>query len=267
MKHKEQMYIIRENLKREYKQDVEKLTLTMDTVTRDSDEFVTLYHGTSTKYLNDILKKGILPRNQTGHTNWDVHVESIPNVTYLTDKWHYFYAINAVMEHSKEFAHFPCYIECKVPKRLLVMDEDFIHSDFMNKKIEKAIRVKSEITYDATECLNEYGTVGVYGSITPSMIVSFTVLADQKTISELTKKNGDYVKDWKTWQIGKGKGKVTLRDLHKIEAKSDRNGTWWMNTVDLSAPIGFIINQATGKLALTSKEYADHFNTAIYPPI
>lgn len=267
MNHKQKMYNIRQNLKNEYIKEVSQISGNPDTTTHESDELVTVYHGTSTKYLNSILKDGILPRNLTGNTNWHEDALSIPNVTYMTDKWHYLYAINAVVEHGVSPGSFPCYIECKVPKRLLVIDEDFIHSEFMNKKIERAMRNSNDIEYDPMECLTEYGTVGVLGSIPPSMMVSFSVLADGDTIKNILKKSGTFMKDWMNWQKGKGKGQLTLRELWKMESSGKHNGTWWLDKVDTKKPLGFIINQGTDKLAITDKQYADQFNAMVKQPI
>lgn len=43
-----------------------------------------LYHGTSEKYLKDILEKGILPRSQTNNTNWKHTIQSNKSLVYLT---------------------------------------------------------------------------------------------------------------------------------------------------------------------------------------
>lgn len=61
------------------------------------NETITLYHGTTTDRLNSILKKGLLPRKETDIDNWewnDDNENSIENVVYLSNKWHYFYAFN-----------------------------------------------------------------------------------------------------------------------------------------------------------------------------
>lgn len=138
-------------LKRKYMNDILSITEEEIKQKAQSDkDTITLYHGTTTDRLNSILQNGILPRAKTGIDNWQGEKSSIETVTYMTNKWHYFYAfrtfqlyINATygddFENIKHLDTFPCYVECKVPKGLLVMDEDFLFTRFMVKKISSNI--------------------------------------------------------------------------------------------------------------------------------
>lgn len=48
--------------------------------------YMTLQHGTSTKYLASILKNGLLPAGHTGINNWKQAQQSTGELTYLTSK-------------------------------------------------------------------------------------------------------------------------------------------------------------------------------------
>lgn len=177
------------------------------------------------------------------------------------NKWHYFYAINTVMllgdangsYHDEDGIIFPCYVECKVPKSLLVMDEDFIKTRYMIKKINSTIRKGKELVYDPLECLAQYGTVGVLGGISPSMIKSFTVIAGAELINYLMDEESPYYKEWYNWQLGKGKGKITLKQMWEKEAESDMNGMWSVHEVKKNSKIFFIKNPTTGNIAMGQK--------------
>jgi hypothetical protein len=238
----------------------------------DSKDCVTLYHGTTTAYLNSIIRNGILPRNQTGIGNWDEEVASVENVTYLTNKWHYSYAIHAHIrylqkEHGEDFGaltkertSFPCYVECKVPKDLLVVDEDYFLTSHFLQKLKSQLKKNPDMPYmelpnlfDPMECLSQYATVGVLGNIPPSMIVSFTVLGDENMYRYITEPSSPYVKDWNKWSEGKGKGKLKLITMHEKEAESDLNGTWFIPQVKKNTIIQFGLNEASGKLAMVQR--------------
>lgn len=57
-------------------------------------ETITLYHGTTTRYLNNIIQNGLTPRKVNQVNNF-VEVPSNEELVYLTTKWHYWYAYNA----------------------------------------------------------------------------------------------------------------------------------------------------------------------------
>lgn len=256
MEESNQLYEALQQLKKEYMDDIRQINIEERKKTANQNDCITLYHGTTTAHINSILQKGLLPRQHTGLSNWEHLMDSIENVTYLTNKWHYFYAINAQMEYEKKHGAsgirntFPCYIECKVPKDLLVMDEDFLLTNYMANRIKSAVKRQKVLEYDPMECLKEYGTVGVLGEIPPSMIVSFTVLGSPKTIKYFLDKNSQYMKDWHRWQQGKGKGKVKLRQLWEKEAESNLNGTWWTQQLRKGCDVSFGINEITRKIAM-----------------
>jgi len=58
-----------------------------------------LYHGTSSRYLDAILRDGILPRSATGEEgNWEGGWQSKPGFIYLTTVYAVYYATQAVAE-------------------------------------------------------------------------------------------------------------------------------------------------------------------------
>ncbi|WCK57579.1 hypothetical protein PP175_26300 (plasmid) [Aneurinibacillus sp. Ricciae_BoGa-3] len=122
------------------------------------ERLVTLYHGTSLYYLNDILLHGLVPRQVTGFSNYEEAYHSNEHLVYLTNKWHYFYAYKTyerLNEENVEQMNFPCYVECKVPASNLTIDEDFFHSKYVHNRIKSAIKKRNpilELTFE--ECLN-----------------------------------------------------------------------------------------------------------------
>lgn len=256
-------------MKEDYWKSLEQIDVEEAQATANPNDTVTLYHGTTTAYLMNILLSGILPRSETNLNNWKSN-PSFEKLVYLTNKWHYFYAFNATnsymsdkygddwLEDNQEFQWWvtgetlPCYIECKVPTGLLIADEDFLASRYFVNKLKSAMKKGKDLTYDWMECLAHYGTVGVIGGIKPEHIVSFTVMADIRVLHEyFLDEKSQYVKEFRKWQLGKGKGKLNAIDLMKIEMKSDYNGTWWIKDLpkDLVG-IKFAINQSTNKISL-----------------
>ena len=202
----------------------------------DQKDTITLFHGTNSMYLNSILQHGIVPRSVHGISNWEKH-PSFSNLTYLTDKWHYYYAVSSIairMENDEiEFSEnpvFPVYFEVEVPKAMLLPDEDFlVASRLINNRMKKAQRTNKDFSVDWQECLAHYGTVAVMGAVKREWITSFTILADGKYLySNFIDEKCQYYKDSRKWQQGKGKGKMKLLDLLHLEAQTDLNGTWWL---------------------------------------
>lgn len=84
----------------------------------------TLFHGTSSKYIDSILSKGIQPSE---NANWDVKV---PNTVFLTSDPHYaaFHALNTTINNKKSF---PIVIEVKVPDMgKITLDFDTVTSAY-----------------------------------------------------------------------------------------------------------------------------------------
>ena len=82
---------------------------------------VTLYHGTSTKYLDDILSKGITPRHNKD-SNWSDN-PSHPLMVYLSDAYPVYFAQQSVeVEGDDE----PVVLEVIVDTKRLYPDEDYL---------------------------------------------------------------------------------------------------------------------------------------------
>ena len=81
-----------------------------------------LYHGTSSRYLPEILEYGLQPREYTDVAgNWEGNIQSKPDLVYLTDAYALYYALAATKEHEKLVV-----IQVDVPEEELLPDEDFL---------------------------------------------------------------------------------------------------------------------------------------------
>lgn len=229
----------------------------------DPKDTITLFHGTSTYYLNEILEQGLLPRIQTGNSNWkEEKCESLSYATYLTNKWHYMYAFQTFMKLATQGVtngNFPCYLEYKVPKSKLMLDEDFFSSKYMKNRINK---MKKKYKYaheiflniDWNECLSQYATVAYLGCIPSDYLVSFTVLGNLNLLKEkFISEDSQYFKEFMNWGQGKGKGKLTLQDLFILE-DNEYNLVWWAKDIPKNSYIDSIFRRDNGKIACLFKE-------------
>jgi hypothetical protein len=212
----------------------------------DENDTISLYHGTSTHYLNEILQNGLLARKDTCHNNWE-KLPSFEYLTYLTNKWQYAFAFNAVMElfEKENILSYPCYVEFKIPKALLVADEDLINTKYMVNRINKSIRKNGgKLVLDMTweESLAQQGTVAYLGNIPKKYLESFTIIGDWDFIDKyVANDKSDYMLDYKQLQEGKGKGKrVKAIDMITRETESNLNLTWFMKDLENNAVISEI---------------------------
>lgn len=79
-------------LKKDYRNQIEGLQESKLEGMVNGKKKTTVYHGTSTYYVFDILKKGILSRYNTGNSNWERYdklskesLRSISKLLYVTD--------------------------------------------------------------------------------------------------------------------------------------------------------------------------------------
>lgn len=260
-------YEILKPLKEDYKQFLKSLSQEEILSQPLSGEKVRLFHGTTTAYLNSILKEGILPRSTTQHHNWESN-PSVESVVYLTNKWHYFYAYTATDEymnrkygedyiHNPEyqwwntFETLPCYIECHIPVELLVADEDFFFSDYALKKLNSALKKDKDFFIDYKESLSQYGTVGIVGKVDPKFLTSFTVMGDIRNLMQyFISSESTYHKEYQSWQQGKGKGKLKLLDLMKREEETFINGTWFVKDLPKNSIARFGVNPNTNRISI-----------------
>lgn len=84
-----------------------------------------IYHGTSMEFIEQIAKKGILPRSDSGNKgNWK-HLPSAKNVVYLSCIYAPYFAHQANFEYG-------ALIEIEIPKSAyqnLLPDEDFLEQE------------------------------------------------------------------------------------------------------------------------------------------
>lgn len=214
---------------------------------RDSDNFskITLFHGTTLRNLNNILINGLLPRKITNNEgNFTGHLKSNPELVYLTNKWHYKYAMmgmdayktDTYQKEGFDVGDIPCYVEVEVRICDLLPDEDFINYPYVINKVSKSFLRKDDsvkVVYD--ECLKNFGTVAHIGRILPSSITSFTILGNLLNFIEVIMANdGQYNKDILNHVAGKGVGKLNLSDLFKLETVNDNyksNTTYWQKDI------------------------------------
>lgn len=200
-------------------------------------ETITLYHGTTSKYLNEILKNGLTPRSLNQKNNF-IEVPSNEELVYLSTKWHYWYAYNAnqnslieslgVERFNKEpietlwneTSDFPMFITCEVPVELLTLDEDVVYQYNIKKGLKDgSISSPEDITLEM--CL-EQGTVASMGIISPEYINSITILGNPAFKEYLL--DGQYGVDASNWFRGLGMGISDLFELEMIGITEFRNG-------------------------------------------
>lgn len=213
---------------------------------RDSKSFgnVTFFHGTTFKNLNNILVNGLLPREASCvDGNYTGHLESHPGLTYLTNKWHYRYALmgmdvykneNAPVENAYLLGDTPCYIEVEARHMDLIPDEDYILTPKVIECVKEALtHGHDSISIKFSECLANFGTVAHFGSIPPEAIKSFTILGNLDNFFNVIIA-GQYSDDITRCLDGNGVGKLNANDLCGLEAIGDENknnATYWVTNV------------------------------------
>lgn len=160
-----------------------------------------LYHGTSSKHLDFILKNGIQPTSTTGViSHWDI--ASASDRVYLTDTYATHYAIASAMEldyddegieKEEQIDYDAVIFKVKVDEADFIPDEDFL-AQFLRKpsgdieKDTKFYRDTLDVIYEPSKIqelgllsLEHLGTVCV-PSIKPEDIIEYTVLPNKKLV-------------------------------------------------------------------------------------
>ncbi len=150
-------------------------------ITDDTDSLI-LYHGTSTRYLDKILKEGIVPRN-TKKGNWQL--VSRKGQVYLTIAYPLYFAINACKVNKDN----PVVVKIQLNKddmNLLYPDEDFIGQVLHQRigagnlqEITNLVDIE-EYKHNWNDSLTKMGNVSYKGKITPDKIVDYVVVTDSK---------------------------------------------------------------------------------------
>ena len=112
-----------------------------------------LYHGTNAEYLDDILKKGIVPRG-TSKGNWEhANLFSNPNMIYLTDCYAFYYSGMQSSENQKD----SLILKIEVEENKLCCDEDFLmnigdkNKRFAFEKIVKENKKANIISHETSK--------------------------------------------------------------------------------------------------------------------
>lgn len=200
-------------------------------------ETITLYHGTTSRHLNKILKEGLTARINNQQNNFE-HVPSNEHLVYLTTKWHYWYAYNANQESLiqqvgidrynnesitslwNETSDFPVYLSLEVPIELLTLDEDVVYQKEIKRGIKEGRILSAEdITFET--CLSQ-GTVASLTNLDPSYINEVFILGSEKFRNDLL--DGAYGTDASLWFKGFGIGQVDMMEvlIHQISMKENK---------------------------------------------
>ncbi|PGK51524.1 hypothetical protein CN918_27420 [Priestia megaterium] len=207
-------------------------------------ETISLFHGTSTRYLNEILQKGILPRKYHQNDNFaNINESSNEHVVYLTNKWHYSYAIvanNTSIEKevgTELFRNsdidylwsltgdFPMYVELNLPVELLGVDEDTVYQHtFMQKLRSEEIQVPSDI---AIEDSLSQGTVVSLKPILPEYINNIVIIGSSEFRYKLL--NGPYAQERSLWANGFGIGELSHEDISMDALMNHRGQLYYLD--------------------------------------
>jgi hypothetical protein len=111
-----------------------------------------LYHGTSIRYLREIIKNGLLPRNETGNSNWEGDIKSKTGFVYLTTAYPVYFAM-AICKEKEDLV----IIEVNVDTDELYPDEDYIAQCLKKHDPElKHIDLKEINPLVELECYRKY---------------------------------------------------------------------------------------------------------------
>lgn len=193
-------------------------------------ETITLYHGTTSKHLNSIIRDGLTPRILNKQNNF-VHVPSNQELVYLTNKWHYWYAFNAnqqslieqvgeerymkesIEELWKETSDFPMYVTIEVPVEVLTLDEDVVYQLPIRKGLMNGT-IKEPTDISLETCLAQ-GTVASLVSIPPEWISNFGIIGSEDFRDGLL--DGQYGADAHGWFSGFGIGETDILSIFVSE--------------------------------------------------
>tara|TARA_Y100000992_G_C21250415_1_gene485557 strand:- start:71 stop:766 length:696 start_codon:yes stop_codon:yes gene_type:complete len=160
----------------------------------ESLEELTLYHGTTTKYLDKILSKGIFPRKllqENTNGNWSKD-PSNPFMVYLTSAYAPYFADVAANKNGGK----PVVLEVKVDKFNLYPDEDYLEQatredpewqkKFRGQDMSQRTKffVQKFMAYKDfyTESLKHMGTACYLGGINSEQITRYSILDHSKII-------------------------------------------------------------------------------------
>lgn len=147
-----------------------------------------LYHGTSVKYLDKILKDGLEPRGK-GKGNWKHTIDSHPDVIYLTNAYAIYFAHIAAGDGDDLVV-----LEidtAKLNPLNLVPDEDFLEQATRKTgpaPIGKSVKVRTgwyrrrlrDFALHWKDSIEHLGTCGHFGPIPAKAITRYATLPDAR---------------------------------------------------------------------------------------
>jgi hypothetical protein len=130
-----------------------------------------LYHGTSERWLEDILRRGIIPRGEAGEGNWD-EFPSRPDMVYLTTAYPLYFAASMATEGDRLVV-----LETELDELAegrLFPDEDVIAQSISHFQLRPLKQVQHEVVdnleawqdkwLDALEAMGTVAYQGVVGT-------------------------------------------------------------------------------------------------------
>lgn len=124
------------------------------------------YHGTSVRYLDNILMNGILPREITKNSNYDGHIQS-KNLVYLSKGYPVFYGQNALQDSEDRIVVFKVAID----ENFSYPDEDFLTYAFKGIDLYEP----KDYKHLASQCLDLSGNCCV-DVVLPTQLLSYRVI-------------------------------------------------------------------------------------------
>lgn len=145
-----------------------------------------VYHGTSEKYLDDILANGLIPRGERPG-NWEHTEDSHPEMVYLTSVYAGYFALATIEDFKKERMAIVEVNLDVLPVRNFRPDEDFIAQALqltkqvpesmplieLNKIIKQEEKKYKHLWKDSLEHM---GTMAYKGSVPVSAITQISLV-------------------------------------------------------------------------------------------
>jgi hypothetical protein len=183
-----------------------------------------LYHGTSRKYLDKILKEGLKPRGKKGTNNWKHSVGSNPNTVYLTNAYAIYFAHVASDDDEDDMVVLE--IEtAKLNPFLLMPDEDFLEQvtrsggpaprdksmKYRTMWYRRRLKAFQHLWLDS---INELGTCGYFGNIPVAAMTRYSIIPNNRRAElivagvdpQISIQNyficGDRYRNWTRWAFG-----------------------------------------------------------------
>lgn len=139
--------------------------------------FETIYHGSNTKYLDKILKKGICPRGTKGKTNWKKY-PSHPDMVYMSTCYPFYFSYCSQAERKEKAVVFEIDFSQLDPD-LLYPDEDFIWHCLPKDGRPSVIEIRKDIdSYKQfwLKSLENLGNICYRGIILPQWIKRYCIV-------------------------------------------------------------------------------------------